>query len=55
MVSSTVLKCNFCNRKILARFQVGYNDIPFDFYCPCGVSINGKYRIENHKLELSKK
>lgn len=53
MVSSTVLKCNFCNRKILTRFQVGYNDIPFDFYCPCGVSINGKYHIENHKLELS--
>ncbi len=52
MVASTTIKCNYCNKRILARFQVGYNNIPFDFYCPCGVSINGKYILDNTKLEL---
>ncbi len=53
MVSSTTIKCNFCGNRIMIRFQVGYNDIPFDFYCPCGVSINGKFCISPSKLKLA--
>ncbi len=54
MVIHTVAKCNYCNEKILLRFQLGYFDIPFDFCCPeCGVSINGKYSINSGDLIIN--
>ena len=49
MIKSTITKCNFCNEKILLRFQIGYFDIPFDFSCPnCDISIYGIKKIDEN-------
>lgn len=54
MVKSTSVECNFCNEKILLRFQIGYFDIPFDFSCPnCDVSIYGIKKINENNLIIS--
>lgn len=51
MVKSSIVKCNFCNEKVLLRFQIGYFDIPFDFSCPnCNVSISGIKKINENDL-----
>ena len=54
MIKSTIVKCNFCNEKILLRFQIGYFNIPFDFSCPnCDVSIHGIKKINKNNLIIS--
>lgn len=54
MIKHSVVKCNFCEERILLRFQVGYFDIPFDFYCPtCGVSICGNQSVCENKLSIT--
>lgn len=54
MIKSTIVKCNFCDKKILLRFQIGYFDIPFDLNCPnCDVSIHGKKIINEDNLIIS--
>ena len=54
MITHTVIKCDFCDKKILLRFQIGYFDILYDFYCPnCGVTIKGKYKIDTNELMIS--
>lgn len=53
MVDRIYVKCNFCNTKILLRFQIGEFDIPFSFGCPmCNVNLNGVRRVNNNSLEL---
>lgn len=54
MVSSRIAKCEFCDTKILMRFQMGYFDIPFDYVCPsCGVHINGiQNTVHNQDIEI---
>lgn len=48
MIAHTFVQCDYCKKKILLRFQMGYFDIPFDICCPnCGVHINGTKRIVN--------
>lgn len=54
MIKRLVVKCDFCKEKILLRFQMGYFDIPFDFYCPnCGISISGTKLINSNRLILN--
>lgn len=54
MIKRSVVKCDFCKEKILLRFQMGYFDIPFDFYCPnCGISISGTKLINSNRLILN--
>ena len=54
MIKSTIVKCNFCNEKILLRFQIGYFNIPCDFSCPnCDVSIHGIKKINKNNLIIS--
>ena len=54
MIKSTIVKCNFCNEKILLRFQIGYFNIPFDFSCPnCDISIYGIKKINENNLIIS--
>lgn len=54
MIKSTIVKCDFCNEKILLRFQIGYFDIPFDFSCPnCDISIYGIKKINENNLIIS--
>jgi len=62
MIRSGVVKCKFCDEKVLLKFQIGYFDIPFDFSCPkCGVSIYGIKKINpnifiiNNAKEISDK
>ena len=53
MVRTTTIQCEYCNKKILTRFQIGYYDIPFAFYCNCGVTIEGCLNFENGKFDLT--
>jgi phage FluMu protein Com len=53
MVARQVIKCNYCNKKILLKVQVDDGYIPFYFHCPnCNVSIDGTINFSN-KGELS--
>lgn len=48
MIAHAFVQCDYCKKKILLRFQMGYFDIPFNICCPnCGVHINGTKRIIN--------
>lgn len=50
MIAHTFVQCDYCKKKILLRFQIGYFDIPFDICCPeCGVHIDGVQRIVNDR------
>lgn len=54
MIKSSIVKCKYCEEKILLRFQVSNYDIPFDFYCPkCGVSISGMLKTKGIELSVT--
>ena len=47
MVSGKKVKCNYCGKIFLLRFQIGTMNIKFSFSCPeCGVTIFGYQEIE---------
>ena len=54
MIGNTFVQCDYCQKKILLRFQMGCFDIPFDICCPeCGVHICGVQKIvDDHTLTI---
>ncbi len=54
MIGHIFVQCNYCQKKILLRFQMGYFDIPFDICCPeCEVHICGVQKIvDDHTLTI---
>lgn len=54
MIINHIAKCEYCEEKILLRFQLGSFDIPFEFSCPkCGVSISGNKYKNNTELHIT--